>query len=30
MSDLKFIETNASEIYEIVIGSLENKCGEDL
>lgn len=30
MSDLKFIETNASEIYEIVIGSLESKCGADL
>lgn len=30
MSDLKFIETNASEIYEIVIGALENGCNEDL
>ena len=30
MSDLKFIETNASEIYEIVIGALEKGCDEDL
>ena len=30
MSDLKFIETNASEIYEIVIGALEKGCNEDL
>jgi phage-related baseplate assembly protein len=30
MGDLKFIETNAAEIYELVIGGLESGCSEDL